>query len=204
MSMRRVAPFWVAVSVFLAGCSSATDEGGDTEQKLTAEQAKWVAEFVAGVGTTGVNSGATQAPSALAAPEQVAVNQSIDYRYTCTTSGNIHVLGSLTGSISDTGSGLISLGITETLSDCRSRTTSGGWLELNGAPYLSLTGTFSFLNWAPATQQSMSMGGAFMWAFDTGQSGTCQIQLSILFNSATGDGSVTGTVCGYPIAGTLD
>lgn len=204
MSSRH--PGWLVVAALLglSGCSSLTDEGSTQQQGLSAEQADWVAGVVANVGTTGLNAGAagsSPVTGAVDGPQPVQLNQSVDYRYTCSVSGAINVLGNLSGSINDdTGSGVLLIGVTETLSSCRHSTTSGGWFELNGDPYLSLAGTFSFLNWAPATQQTITIGGGFRWAFDTGQSGSCQLQLTILMNSAVGSGTVSGTVCGHSVS----
>jgi hypothetical protein len=196
---------WLVVAALLAfsGCSSLTDEGS-TQQGLSADQADWIAGLVADVGTHGLNAGATSAPPVTPTadgPQPVLLNQSVNYRYQCSVSGAINVLGNLSGSINDdTGSGVLLIGVTETLTNCRHSTTSGGWFEVNGDPYLSLAGTFSFLNWAPATQQTITIGGAIRWAFDTGQSGSCQVQLTILMNSAAGTGTISGTVCGYGIS----
>jgi len=194
----------MAALLGVSGCSSLTDEGSTQQQGLSADQADWIAGLVASVGTHGLNAGASSAPPVTPradGPLPVQLNQSVDYRYQCSVSGGIHVLGNLSGSINDdTGSGVLLIGVTETLTDCRHSTTSGGWFEVDGDPCLSLAGTFSFLNWAPATQQTITIGGAIRWAFDTGQTGSCQVQLTILMNGSTGTGTISGTVCGFGIS----
>lgn len=201
MSVREPVRVLVAALVALAGCTSAT--GTTNTNTLTAAQAQWIATFLGGASANGVNA-ATGSAGLASAPQPVAVNVGVDYTLNCTTSGYIHVLGNVSGSIDDqTGTGVLSLGVTESLVACRSTTQSGGWLELDGDPDLSLAGTLSFVNGSLGTQQSMSLGGAFDWLFDTGQTGSCQINLSILLPSAVGGGSVSGTVCGIQVSANL-
>jgi hypothetical protein len=202
MSIRRVVWVLAVVAVATGGCSSTTSQG--PTNVLTSAQANWVAGVVAAAAANGANSSSASAvPPMASGPQRVAVNVSVDYTHTCNVAGNIHILGTLSGSISDSGTGVLLLGMTETLSGCRTQTTSGGWFEMNGDPYLSATGTFSFVNGTPGTQQSMSIGGGFKWAFDTGQSNSCSMMLSVLFNTVGGGGSVSGTVCGVSVNQTL-
>ena len=62
--------------------------------------------------------------------------------------------------------------------------------------FSSLTGTFSFLNGVPSTQQSMSISGGFKWGTTAAES--CQISMAIAFYT-DGSGTITGSVCGYAV-----
>lgn len=119
------------------------------------------------------------------------VNYSFSGRTNCTAGGYIEISGRLSGSISDQGSGMLQISATETITDWR---CIGGNV-INGDPYISLAGTFSFLNWAPATTQTISIGGGFKWGTSAAES--CQIRLTINFPTAgSGSTSVSGTICG--------
>jgi len=120
------------------------------------------------------------------------INEPISARRTCTSGGAINVTGNISGTINNSGSGLISISATETITD---------WgclppLIVNGDPYISLTGTFSFLNGAPSTQQHVGINGGIKWGTASAQS--CQIHLDTNFNR-DGTGRTTGTVCAHTI-----
>lgn len=120
------------------------------------------------------------------------INQAISASRTCTSGGRMAVTGNISGTINSTGSGVIQISATETITDwsCQSP------LIINGDPYISLTGTFSFLNGAPATQQHIGISGGIKWGTSSAQS--CQVSLSTDFNR-DGTGHTTGTVCGQSI-----
>lgn len=117
------------------------------------------------------------------------INQTIA---TCTVGGRISVSGDITGSISSNGTGLLQIHLIETISDWSCIT---GFV-INGDPYLSLTGTFSFFNGAPSSQQSIRMSGGIKWG--TTAADSCQISLTTNFNS-NGSGTTNGTICGRSI-----
>lgn len=120
------------------------------------------------------------------------VNVSVSQRTNCTSGGYINVTGSMTGSLDNNGTGVLSLQVTETINGWQ---CMGGY-TVDGAPYLSAAGTFSFLNGQQATAASISFGGGFQW---TGNgSGTCNVQLTILFNPDR-TGHLSGTACNYPV-----
>ncbi len=120
------------------------------------------------------------------------INQPISASRTCTAGGRIAVTGSITGSISSTGTGVIQISATQTISDWMCLPP----LVINGDPYISLTGTFSFVNGAPATQQHVGINGGIKWG--TTAAASCQIHLDTNFNR-DGSGRTTGTVCGHTI-----
>jgi hypothetical protein len=121
------------------------------------------------------------------------INQSISATRTCQSGGRIAVTGSITGGLNDnTGTGVILIDARETITDwsCLSP------LIINGDPYISLTGTFSFINFQPATQQHIGITGGIKWGTSSAQS--CQVSLDTNFNR-DGTGRTTGSVCGHSI-----
>lgn len=109
----------------------------------------------------------------------------------CNGGGRIQVSGSISGSIDDNGSGALFTDARETVTDCR----FGGNI-FNGDPYFSFAGTFSFLNGAPATQQTLLVGGGFKWLTPTGATGACGVNLTSNLNMVGGYGNISGTMCG--------
>lgn len=120
------------------------------------------------------------------------INQPITARLSCTAGGRMDVTGNISGTINNTGTGLIQIQATETISDW---SCSPPYI-VNGDPYISLTGTFSFMNGAPSTQQHIGINGGFKWGTSSVQS--CQLHLDTNFDR-NGGGRTTGSVCGYTV-----
>jgi hypothetical protein len=120
------------------------------------------------------------------------INIPISSTLNCNSGGRMQATGTISGSISDTGTGVISFNITQTVSDwsCESP------LIINGDPYISLTGTFSFLNGQPSTTQHVGVNGGIKWGTSSVQS--CQVHLDTNINSS-GTGRTTGSVCGHSV-----
>lgn len=114
----------------------------------------------------------------------------------CTAGGRIVVSGDISGTMNSSGTGLIQIQATETITDWRCITGH----VINGDPYISLTGTFSYVNGSPGTQQTVSLSGGFKWGTTAAQS--CQIQLRTNFNS-NGQGTTSGVVCGRTVYATF-
>jgi hypothetical protein len=131
-----------------------------------------------------------------ALPLTVPINQSIDFAQTCNSGGTMKSTGRITGSVSDSGTSFISFSVIETVTDWSCQTP----LIINGDPYISVTGTFSFLNGVPATQQHIGVNGGIKWGTSSVQS--CQIHLDTNFSNNNKTGHTTGTVCGHTIDAT--
>ena len=196
----------VIVFLLLAGCKSANP----TSEVLTQTEANAIAMNVTQSALMAIADGLSHSFSNVNANSPVrsaAIPQgikspaltyiSIDFTSACAGGGYIHVVGSLSGNIDNNGSGMLLIGITETVLDYR---CPEGFV-VNGDPYISLAGTFSFLNGSPATTQTMSMGGGIKWTRSGSTTiGNCQIQLTINFPTATSSGgSISGTMCGVQI-----
>ncbi len=120
------------------------------------------------------------------------VNVSVQQRTNCQTGGYINVTGSMTGSIDNNGTGVLQTQITETIN---SWSCIGGF-TINGDPYLSASGTFSFLNGQLGTAASIMFSGGFAWSGNG--SGNCQVAMTMLFNQ-NGSGHLSGTACGQGV-----
>jgi hypothetical protein len=118
--------------------------------------------------------------------------------------GTIHVLGSVTGSVTvddNTGaliSGILQLGFTETINDYTFK-SNGGTYTMNGAPYISLAGTFTLVPGGTfGTASSMSIGGGVM-VTGPGVNQTINIQITIIINSNGSGGHVSGQIGGQGV-----
>jgi hypothetical protein len=119
----------------------------------------------------------------------------LSYTSNCTVGGRIEVSGDISGTTTD-GSGYLTISATETITDWECIT---GFI-INGDPYITLSGTFSFLNGQPATQQTMTISGGFEWGSTAAES--CQISLTINYNS-DGGATMSGTICGYSVSASV-
>lgn len=162
---------------------------------MTADQATAFAQSISRISTRSMGAPApafkadTLSGANYQAMSFVQINQQVAYTLTCTAGGNMKASGSITGSINNTGSGIILIDVPITITDWGCEPP----LIINGDPYISITGTFSFLNGAPSTQQHLGIHGGFKSATQN-----CQISLDTNFNT-TGGGHTSGTVCGHSI-----
>jgi hypothetical protein len=166
---------------------------------MTADQATAFAQSVTRISTNSMKSPAFTGNALSAGTSQLRsiscnqagcqLNQPISYTLTCTAGGNMKASGNITGSMSNTGTGIIQLQIPITISDWGCEPPA----IINGDPYISITGTFSYVNGAPGTQQHISVSGGFKSATQS-----CQIQLGTDFNP-NGGGHTSGTCCGHSI-----
>lgn len=193
--------FVMSLAAILAACSSTGDSTSpNASTGLSQSQAEAFAGQVAralgnGLDNASFNVASGQrifAPPAASPIARTLVNVSVEQRTNCTAGGYIHVLGNMTGNISDQGSGALLLQVTETISDWRCI----GNLVINGDPYVSAAGTFTFLNGNLNSPASISIGGGFKWG--TGSAQGCQMQLTMLAY-ADGTGRVSGQVCGRSV-----
>ncbi len=111
------------------------------------------------------NAGMTGYSQGMAFKSTVPINYNVEYYQSGIEGGTIHVLGSVTGSITvddNTGAlitGIVQLGFTETINDY-TFSSNGGTYTMNGAPYISLAGTFTLQPGGTfGTASSMSIGG---------------------------------------------
>ena len=208
----------LAISLgFISGCgsSSSGSDGTPAADAMSSTQAEAFARSLSLAATSSMGSGAflrgdepdgavaaevqqaaIQAPRPLSAvsctPTSCVIDRPISATRNCTAGGRIAVTGNISGTISSTGTGVIQISATQTISDWMCLPP----LIINGDPYISLTGTFSFMNGAPATQQHVGINGGIKWG--TMAAASCQIHLDTNFDR-DGSGRTTGTVCGHTI-----
>jgi hypothetical protein len=135
----------------------------------------------------------------------VPINISVDNTVKGPEGGTIHVLGSVTGSMNiddKTGAvinGTMLLGITETINAYAFK-SNGQTYTMNGAPYISLSGTFTLLAGGTTfgTASSMQIGGGVR-VTGPGYDQTVNINLTININSNGTGGEVSGTIGGVSV-----
>jgi hypothetical protein len=144
------------------------------------------------------------AKSAMAGESSYPINQSVDWTQQGPAGGTIHIIGGVTGTMNiddNTGAylgGFVSLGFTETINDY-AFTYDGATYTMNGAPYISLTGTFTLLgNGTFGSASSIQLGGGVR---TTGPNydHTSNIQITIIINTNGSGGTVSGTIDGQAV-----
>lgn len=133
------------------------------------------------------------------------INIQVDNYQYGTEGGYIHVLGSVTGSMSvDDNSGAflggtMLLGLTETI-NAYTFISNGQTYTINGAPYISLTGTFTLMPDGATfgTASSMQIGGGVR-VTGPNVDETINIQITIIVNANGSGGHVSGTCGGESI-----
>lgn len=143
-------------------------------------------------------------PNGESVKSSVPINIQVDNTVTSPIGGNIHVLGSVTGTMNiddESGvvqSGTLLLGLTETINDYAFKCDDQTFV-MNGAPYLSLTGTFT-LGYGGSFGSASSMqfsGGIRVTGPDFDQ--TINVQITIILNPRGTGGHVSGTVGGVAL-----
>ncbi len=177
------------IACLTAGCGD--DESTGPSSAISDEGALALANVVLASTVSALESPAPN-PS-VAAP--VAINVQLSRTHACPAGGNIGVSGSLTGSFdSETGSGSAWLQVLATYTDCGVEAAGVNYVA-NGDPYLTVTGSFTWLGGVPATQQTVRIGGALSL-----NGRFCAINLTILYATAgSSSSSISGTVCGVPV-----
>jgi hypothetical protein len=133
------------------------------------------------------------------------INIQVDNTVQGPEGGNIHVLGSVTGSMTiddKTGAilgGTMLLGLTETINAYAFK-SNGQTYTMTGAPYVSLSGTFTLQPGGTTfgTASSMQIGGGVR-ATGAGYDQTVNFKLTININSTGTGGDVSGTIGGVPV-----
>ncbi|HNX44698.1 MAG TPA: hypothetical protein PLJ84_11120 [Bacteroidales bacterium] len=133
----------------------------------------------------------------------------VDNTVTGIEGGTIHVLGNVSGNMNiddQTGAitgGTMLLGLTETINDF-TLTSDGKTFTINGAPYISLAGTFTLQPGGSTfgTASSMEIGGGYRVTGD-GYDQTVNVQLTIIINTNGTGGTVSGNINGVAVHYTL-
>ncbi|MEJ5302453.1 MAG: hypothetical protein HPY80_02795 [Bacteroidales bacterium] len=178
--------FAVSAALVLQGCGK--DDNNNTQQNPIDEEVLVTQLFTAAMNWQ------------LTPKSSVPVNVSVDQVTNGAKGGNIHVIGSVTGTMNineQTGEflgGTLLLGLTETINDLVLTGEDGKDYIVNGAPYLSLAGTFTLLGMNTfGTASHMTIGGGIRIT-GNGVDITENIQLTINLNATGTGGHVSGKV----------
>jgi hypothetical protein len=107
----------------------------------------------------------------------------------CQFGGTTGFAGDVNGSVNSSGTGSIQFQLDETFSNC---VPVSGY-TVNGAPEVSIAGTFTFSNGVVSFPLQVLAGGAV-----TINGTTCNVNLTTLVES-NGSGTTTGTLCGQAV-----
>ncbi len=189
MKMQRLFGTLAIVS-FLAACS---DGGvGPTEgDPLTEEESGAIAAELLEGAFTGFSAGLSS--QGAPAPSAVPVSFSLDISHVeeCQGGGSVSLAVGMDGTIDDqTGEGDLSLEIVETMNDCVVNYENVAF-TVNGNPNITMTGNFTMV--ADDVNGTFAWDGGFTYAADDGRSGSCGIDVEIVFSSTAL--SYSGQIC---------
>lgn len=187
----------LALAVALCGLSGCNMFG--PHDSFTQNDANSMATNLGNAVVNGINASHSPRRSGDVQPD-VLVNSQVDGSLNCALAGYIHVLGAMTGSLDDHGTGVLSMQLTESIVGCAVASDDGNSVTVDGDPYLSAVGTFSYLNGAPSSTQHVHFGGGFRWTFSSGASGSCSVSLDLyLPNNTSSQTTLSGTICNYSV-----
>lgn len=127
--------------------------------------------------------------------------QQVGYRINCPLGGRVEVTGNISRNLDLGLSGTVQVDLRQTYTDCAYSPAAGQTVTVNGDPYLTLSGTLSYLNGAPATQQRLRWDGAVRWTIQPGGGGgrcdaNLELNLPTLATAVSQWGRLTGSWCG--------
>jgi len=163
--------------VLLAGCGAGSSPGKDDSAAIATQLAT-----VSGIAfVTAQQSIPNDGP-----PPSTSTEKTV----TCAGGGSAGLAGDLNSNVGAGGTGSYSLDLMTTFTDCN----LGTGLVLNSAPYLSTTGTVSFLGGGLAAG-TVTFSGAVAVGVDT-----CNIDVAVQLTSTPNRSPrTTGTICGYAV-----
>ncbi len=127
-----------------------------------------------------------------------AVNRSFSNTHPCPAGGSVSVAGTTTGT-SDRVAHNLSITTTATRTDAACAVnTKTGVLTMNGNPNIKLTNSVNIVAGKPSGPQTQSHKGSFKWTRGD-KSGTCDVDVTSVFDATAGTHTVTGTMCGRAV-----
>ena len=127
-----------------------------------------------------------------------AVNRSFTNTHSCPVSGSVTVTGTTVGTSDPVAHNLaVTTNATRTDAACAFN-TKGGVVTINGNPNLALASTVNIVAGKPTGPQTQSHKGSFTWA-RSGKTGTCDVNITSVYDPAAGTFTVTGTFCGKTV-----
>lgn len=192
---------------FLAACDSSTAPSTGIDAPDANQLANDVDDLtMTALGTAGVSA---LAPSFSVSPsdatDQLAplasvstINRTFTNTRACPAGGTMTITGSVTGTSDPVAKNLsITTTATKTDTNCAFN-TKHGVATLNGNPNVTITGTVNIVAGKPVGPQTLSHKGSYTWARN-GNSGTCNVDVTSVFDPTAGTFTVTGTMCGRTV-----
>jgi hypothetical protein len=191
--MRKISIMIIGITLIaMTGCKK------DNSTSSSALDNKVLVSNIFSAGMGGVSQGnTTKSAEIMLSPLTIVVNP-VDYTAIGPEGGTIHVLGDVTMTMNFDAdynflNGSLLLGMTETINDY-AFLYNGKKYTMNGAPYISLTGTFTLQSdFTFGTASSMQMGGGIR-VVGPSYDQTVNINITIIINSSGSGGHVSGTI----------
>lgn len=185
----------LAVTLALGACS----DGTDVPDGLTADEADALASAMmdGAFGTSGEVAVASTDPAGIG--PLVTVTRSFERTRDCPLGGDVTFTGTREREWdAETMSGSMDLTMTKTHNDC-GRTIRGHEVVVNGDPNIQVKVHRAREAGDWSGQQTMSMLGKFTWDADDDRSGSCAVDISVVYDPDAATRTVTGTFCGRTI-----
>jgi hypothetical protein len=195
----------VGLVLAIAACDSST---GPSQSAISQADANQLAADLDDVSANAFG-GFVVGPSFSVVPapgstNEISVPIPIDRQFTitnaCPKGGEVTIAGRTTGT-ADRATGTLSIETNATRTDaaCAFETRAGSIITINGNPNIAYHSTFNFVAWKPSGLQTQTHKGSFTWSRSTGGSGTCDVDLTSVFDPSTHTVTVTGTFCGRTV-----
>jgi hypothetical protein len=123
------------------------------------------------------------------------VNRTFTNTHTCPAGGTVTISGTTIGTSDPVAHNLaVNTVATKTDASCAFNSRRG-LLTITGNPNVKLTSTIAVVAGKPVGPQTQTHKGSFTWIRGT-KSGTCDVDVTSVFNPTAGTFTVTGTMCG--------
>ncbi|MEP6550299.1 MAG: hypothetical protein ABJB95_03900 [Gemmatimonadales bacterium] len=136
--------------------------------------------------------------SSVSAP--TPINRQFSLTAGCPKGGQVTIAGTTIGTADRaTGNVAIETNATRTDAACAFEARDASIITLNGNPNIAYHSTFNLVAWRPSGLQTQTHKGSFTWTRGTTGSGTCDVDVTSVFDPAAHSVHVTGTFCGRNI-----
>lgn len=178
------------------GCGGGTSSSSTVPANVVNDVAALITSS-ASTNLVGGPGAAISHPTDHVEPQTASCNQSscviseqFNSSYACQLGGNIGFAGDINGTINNSGNGSIQFQVDETFTNC---IPDAGY-TVNGAPEVTVGGTFTFNNGNLSFPLQILEGGAVKI-----NNQTCNINLTTLAES-NGSSTTTGSLCGQSVS----
>ncbi len=200
----KKSPLVVAATLLfgLAACDSATAPTGIDQIDVNELASNVDALTVLTLGDAGATAIAPRYSLSPSDATPLASASTVSRTFTntraCPVSGSITISGTVSGT-SDPVAQNLSITATATKTDAACAfNTRHGVVTINGNPNVTITNTVNIVAGKPSGPQATMHKGSYTWTRGT-NSGTCNVDVTSVFDPTAGTFTITGTMCGRTV-----